>query len=67
MNELNLSKDQRKEMLWDITLSAAMITLFLYNLFIFLSTKDSKYGVYCLYLAVVWSSQILFIEGWNPA
>ncbi|MBG09460.1 MAG: hypothetical protein CME68_11930 [Halobacteriovoraceae bacterium] len=65
MNELNLSKDQRKEMLWDITLSAAMITLFLYNLFIFLSTKDSKYGVYCLYLAVVWSSQILFIEGWN--
>ncbi len=64
MNELNLSKDQRKEMLWDITLSAAMITLFLYNLFIFLSTKDPKYGVYCLYLAVVWSSQILFIEGW---
>ena len=35
------------------------------NLFIFLSTKDLKYGVYCLYLAVVWSSNILFIEGWN--
>ena len=64
MDELNLLKDQRKEMLWDLTISASMIILFLYNLFIYFSTGDNKYGVYCLYLFIVWVSQALLIEGW---
>ena len=62
MNELNLSKDQRKEMLWDNLISGNDNAISL--TFYFPLTKDPKYGVYCLYLAVVWISQILFIEGW---
>ena len=43
--------------------SGIMISIILYNLFLFLSTKDKIYLIYIIYLSTLWLAQMT-LEGW---
>jgi HPt (histidine-containing phosphotransfer) domain-containing protein len=64
MDKYHFLKNHHQEIIWDIALSASLLILLFYNFFIFISTRDKKYGVYCLYLIIVFFGQSLLITGW---
>lgn len=41
-----------------------IVSIILYNLFLFFSTKDTNYFLYVIYLATLWFAQIT-LEGWS--
>ncbi|MDC0256020.1 hypothetical protein OAK75_14070, partial [Bacteriovoracales bacterium] len=60
----DLNQQKTLDLIIDASFFSVLIIMLIYNIFVFYSSKSSKYGFYCLYLFTTLSSQIV-IAGWH--